>query len=341
MVDAGFSSMTEEWRKKFAERLSALLSGSALPADARSSVLKQLPKICAGATSFLSDAQELRERCPTLAPSAEDLRVGATHAAAYLESFVREAAGATPLTPESKAAALAQLKSLEQHAVRLIDERLVGDRPARDLVAQAVRSYFRDYEGDIGDPLRPFFTWPLSSEELAGVAARMSDALPAGKQYDVNGLGQDAARNRFLLNGRGVNDLIYQVAVIKMYLSVHQLSWVDPRNRESLAAAEQALLKWRDQIRRDLAERAGKPGIPDEARAHVKQLLEAQGAPEVRIPAPPGSSGESSPGPRGRARVRAPNPSPPRPRPLRPDRRGDGPHDSANVPPLLSPGAFP
>lgn len=295
MVDSNFSSMSDEWRKEYADRLSTLLVGSALSPDARASILKQLPKICAGATAVVSDIEELRESFATLVPSVEELQAGSIHAASYLEAFVREAVIARPLTSENRSAALTQLKSLEDHAVRLIDERMVGDRPARELVAQSVRQYFRDYERDVGDPLRPFFSRPLTSEELAGVMARMSEAIPAGKQFDLSGLGSDRAQNTFLLNERGVNELIYEVAVIKMYLSVHKVSLVDPRNREKLVAAEAGLLKWRDQIRRDLTERAEKQGLSAQARAQLRQLLDPEGAAEVHPPVKPAPSATAPP----------------------------------------------
>ena len=279
VVDQQFALMSEAWRQDFSRRLAGLLDDPRVKAPTRAAILKECDRVIEGAAVPLLMIQSAADVFPAAAPPESVLEEGVRTCAVAIEGIVRNAALYAPLSEEDKAARRSDLKAIERQALRIVDERIVGDDRARGIVADRVAELFRHYETEVGNPIRPFLNRELPAGTLREILEDLEKSFPREKKYSVTGLTGDRDDDTQKLSEQGIDDLIDGVVVRKLYFSIHRASWADPAALKEVMTAEQRLWEWRARAREEILQKARLQKLEE---SRLRALLD----PPSRVPRP-------------------------------------------------------
>lgn len=288
-VDQRYALMSDTWRLDTTRRLAGYLNDPRVVPATRQAVLKEAGALFDSSTALLSDLLRIGADAPLFAPTESSLGKIAGASAEAIDGILKNAARYSPLTPEETAARRVDLKTLEQAALGFVDERIAGDARSRSIVAGKVSELFRDYEKEIGNPTRPFLNLPLPPALLSEALAELEKSFPRGVRLPVAGLTGNAEKDAPLLREQKVEDLIYDVVVRKLYLSVHRASWADPEALKDVIRAEDLVVALFREEEERLFRKSRELQLEDELR---KALAGSAKPPSVGRPGP-GTSRES------------------------------------------------
>jgi hypothetical protein len=289
-VDQHFALMPEIWRAEFSRRLAGRIDDPRVAASTRAAVLAQCAEQIEHGTTSLMLIQHAAQFFPAAAPPEETIQEGSRLCAVRIEAELKNMVLYAPLSEAEHAERRSDLKLFEREALRVLDERIVGDDRARGIVAARVAGLFELYAGEIGKPTRILLNRPLPAGTFREVVDELEKSFPREKKYVLTGLTGDRDTDATKLQEQGVDDLIYEVVVGKIYVPLLRASWADQAAlKESLAVSPQ-LQDWELRVRESIRVKASEQKIEaDKLRA----LLD----PPSRVPRPvPENSGVAAAG---------------------------------------------
>ena len=265
-----FAVLPAEWRSARLERWTRMAQDPRVDPTVRSAVLAEAPHVLGYAASTLRRVQREAAESPERPLTGAQIEEGAKLCADLFENILRNGLRNSVLVDSEKASRAEQLAALEKTALSLIDRQIVGDGYARELVASEISTLFRQYREAIGNPLRPLMNQPLSETFLQEVSTRMAEGIPRDRTYLIEGLTRDPLVDRHRLQELGIEKLIYDVVVLRMYLSISNASWVDREAARKVEELERSLTSWEDRMEVVLGSehraRPYKPGPEDRGR---------------------------------------------------------------------------
>jgi hypothetical protein len=247
-VDQHFALMPESWRQEYSRRLAARLDNPQVAAPMRARILKECERLIDTEAIPLLTVRTTVGTFPAAAPSEESILEGVRICSTAVEATLKNAVLYAPLSEEEKAARRSDLKAIEREATRILDERIVGDDRARGVVAARVAELFRDYDGAIGDPLRPFLNQPLPAAALREMIENVAKAFPKEKKYIVADLKGERDADLQKLREQGVEDLILGVVEQKILAPIYRASWADQAALKEVMSAEERLREWQGTV---------------------------------------------------------------------------------------------
>lgn len=243
-VDEHFAIMPESWRQEYSHRLAARVDDPRVAAATRARILKECEGLIDTKAIPLLTVKTSLRAFPAAAPPEETILEGIRLCSTEVEAILKNAVLYAPLSEEEKAARRADLKTFEREALRILDERIVGDDRARGIIAARVAERFRDYDDAIGDPIRPFLNSPLPPAALREMIDDVEKAFPKEKKYSVTDLKGERDADSQKLRELGVEDLIFGVVVQKILAPIYRASWADPAALKEVLATQERLREW-------------------------------------------------------------------------------------------------
>jgi hypothetical protein len=255
-VDQHYALMPQDWRADFARRLASRVDSPGVAGPTRALILRECNRVVEGGTAPMMLIQQAAEFFPSAAPTEETLAEGSRISALSIESIFKNAVLYAPLSDAERQARQSDLKAFEQQAMRIVDERIVGDDRSRNLVSSRIASLFKDYEAGIGDPTRPFLNRPLAAGTLGSIVEDLEKSFPREKKYVVTGLTGDRDADARMLQEQGVDDLIFDVVANRIYTPLVRASWADQNALKEGMLASERLWQWRDKVRESIRAKA-------------------------------------------------------------------------------------